>query len=81
MFAREGAVVVLGDVAEEEGHRVEPEIKEVGGNALFVLLDVTSEESWRRAIAETISRYGRLDVPEGCPNGSWAVGRDSLSFG
>ena len=43
LFAREGAKVVIGDVLEDEGRKVEEEINERGGEALFVKLDVTSE--------------------------------------
>ena len=62
LFAREGARVVIGDVLEEEGRRLEAEINETGGDALFVRLDVTSESDWQRAISIAIDRFGGLDV-------------------
>ena len=62
MFAREGAKVVIGDVLEDEGRKTEAEINELGGECLYVHLDVSSEESWTSAVAETISRFGRLDI-------------------
>ena len=62
LFAREGAKVVLGDVLEDEGRRTEEQIVEAGGEALFVRLDVTSEDDWRHAIETTVGRFGRLDV-------------------
>ena len=62
LFAGEGAKVGLGDILEEEGHRVETEINESGGEALFVRLDVTSEADWERAIAAAVGRFGKLDV-------------------
>ena len=62
LFAAHGARVVLGDVLEEQGRAVEARLRAAGGEALFVKLDVTSEDSWRDAIAATVSRYGRLDV-------------------
>ena len=62
MFAREGAAVVIGDVLEEEGRRTEAEIGEAGGRCLFVRLDVSSEDDWRRAVAAAVSRFGRLDI-------------------
>jgi len=43
MFAREGAKVVIGDVLEAEGRKVEAEINEAGGECLFIHLDVTQE--------------------------------------
>ena len=62
LFAAEGARVVLGDILEEEGRATEARIRSAGGEALFVKLDVTSEDSWRGAIAFAVSSYGRLDV-------------------
>ncbi len=62
LFAGEGARVGLGDILEEEGRRVEAEINESGGEALFVRLDVTSEAEWQRAIAATVGQFGKLDV-------------------
>ncbi len=62
LFAKEGAKVVVGDVLVEEGTRTAAEIAEDGGDAAFIYLDVTSEEDWRNAINEAVSRYGKLDV-------------------
>jgi len=62
LFVREGATVVIGDVLEEEGRRLEAELNETGAEALFLHLDVTVEEEWKEAIDTTVSRYGRLDV-------------------
>lgn len=33
-----------------------------GGECLFIRLDVTSEADWQKAIAATVSRFGKLDV-------------------
>ena len=62
MFAREGAKVIIGDVLEAEGRQVEAEITEAGGEARFVHLDVTSEESWDAAVQAAVARFGKLDV-------------------
>ena len=50
IFAREGAKVVIADILEEEGKQVEAEIAEAGGDAVFVRLDVTSEDNWQSAV-------------------------------
>ena len=34
----------------------------MGGKALFVNLDVTSEESWRNAVQAAVTNFGKLDV-------------------
>ena len=62
LFAREGARVVVGDLLEAEGRRVEAELTEQGGQASFVSLDVTSESAWGQAVALAGQRFGRLDI-------------------
>lgn len=62
LFAAEGAKVVLGDILEEDGRRVESEIAEMGGEAVFVYLDVTSESDWRKAVNVAVDRFGKLDI-------------------
>ncbi len=62
LFAREGAKVVIGDILEDDGRRVEAEINELGGECVFVNLDVTQEADWERAVATAVARFGKLDV-------------------
>ena len=62
LFSREGAKVVITDLLEEEGRRVEEEIGRSGGEALFVRADVTSEDDWSRAVHAATERFDRLDV-------------------
>ena len=58
----EGAKVVLGDILDEQGQQVEAEINELGGDALYVHLDVTSEADWESAVEAAVSRFGKLDI-------------------
>ena len=62
LFASEGAKVVFGDILDDAGKQVEAEIHEVGGEALYVHLDVTREEDWKSAVETAVSRYGKLDI-------------------
>ena len=62
LFAREGAKVIIGDVLEEEGQRVEAEINESGGQASFLRLDVTNESDWSNAAAAAASHFGGLHI-------------------
>ena len=62
LFAREGAKVVIADVLEDEGRKVEAEIKESGGIALFVKLDVTNESEWLNAVETAVQSFGKLNV-------------------
>jgi NAD(P)-dependent dehydrogenase (short-subunit alcohol dehydrogenase family) len=60
MFCREGTRVVLGDVLNDEGRRVEAEIRAAGGDATYVHLNVTSESNWQAAVNTALQRYGKL---------------------
>ena len=62
LFVKEGARVVIGDILEAEGGQVEAEIAEVGGEAMFVRMDVTSEDDWKATMSKTVERFGRLDI-------------------
>lgn len=58
LFAAAGAKVVVSDIADS-GAEV---AKEIGGNALFVRHDVTSEESWLAAIDAAEKAFGPVNV-------------------
>ncbi len=62
LFASEGAKVVIADINEDAGRKVEAEIGESGGDAVFARMDVTNEEDWATLVRDTVSRYGRLDI-------------------
>ena len=62
MLAMEGASVVFGDILDNEGRQVEAQIRELGGEATYVHLDVTSEADWKSAVDTAISAYGKLNV-------------------
>ncbi len=61
-FAREGARVVFGDIRDAEGRKVEATIRDHGGEATYVHLDVTSETDWQSAVQTATGRYGKLDI-------------------
>ena len=62
MFAREGAKVVFGDILDDDGKQVEAEINETGGDATYVNLDVTDEDSWKSAVDTAVECYGKVDI-------------------
>ena len=62
MFCREGAKVVLGDINTADGESTAAQIRAAGGDAMFVKLDVTSEQDWIDAVAATVAAYGALNV-------------------
>ena len=56
-FREEGAAVFVSDVKCAEGEKTA-----VSLGAVFIELDVTSEENWKAALAAVLERSGRLDV-------------------
>ena len=62
LFSREGAKVTIADLSEDAGRRVEAEINELGGDAMFFRTDVTNEDDWRSTVEATVSRFGKLDI-------------------
>jgi 3alpha(or 20beta)-hydroxysteroid dehydrogenase len=61
-LAKEGARVVLTDVANDDGEKVAAEIRAAEGEACYLHLDVSKEEDWQQAMRFTVERYGKLDV-------------------
>ena len=62
MFAQEGAKVVIGDVRDELGMQVEAEIRELGGEAVYLHLDVANADDWQNAVDTAEQRFGKVDV-------------------
>lgn len=58
-FAREGAKVVIADYAEH-GQALADELG--ADKALFIKIDVTNSEAVQAMIAQTVTKFGRLDV-------------------
>ncbi|MFF5440776.1 SDR family NAD(P)-dependent oxidoreductase [Streptomyces achromogenes] len=56
LFCAEGARVAVADVLDERGAALAEEI-----GALYVHLDVGTEDGWAEAVAEVKRAYGRLD--------------------
>ncbi|MCH8817872.1 MAG: glucose 1-dehydrogenase [Chloroflexi bacterium] len=62
LFAAEGASVVIADINDELGAALESDIRDGGGEAAYLKLDVRDEEQWRAVVAETVTRFGKLDI-------------------
>jgi len=54
-LVNDGARVVIADVLDEEGHAV---ASELGDNARFIHLDVSSEQSWTEAVGKVHADFG-----------------------
>jgi NAD(P)-dependent dehydrogenase (short-subunit alcohol dehydrogenase family) len=62
IFAREGARVVVSGRREQEGKKLEKELRELGAEVEFVKTDVRHDDDIRALIDKTVARFGRLDI-------------------
>ncbi|MCS7462332.1 SDR family oxidoreductase [Paenibacillus doosanensis] len=61
-FARKGDRVVVADYNEAGGAETAEMIKQAGGEALFVQVDVSKQESVEALVQQAVAAYGRIDV-------------------
>ncbi len=61
-FAREGAKVAIGARRESEGEAVAREIRDAGGEAIFVKTDVTDRAQVEALVQAAVDTYGQLDI-------------------
>ncbi|MDS1030519.1 glucose 1-dehydrogenase [Bacillota bacterium LX-D] len=62
LFAKEGAKVVVSDYNVETGQQTLAQIKNNGGEAIFVKADVSKETEVQSLMEETFNHFGRLDI-------------------
>lgn len=62
LFAKNRARVVITDIRQAEGLETLDLIIAEGGSAIFLPLDVTSEEQWGNVLAEVKHSLGGIDV-------------------
>lgn len=76
LMAKEGAMLMLANLPEDtiiadgkaptglwdNAQKTAKEIRDAGGKAEVVALDVTKEHQWEAAVAKTVEAYGKLDV-------------------
>ncbi|HJS86136.1 MAG TPA: 3-hydroxybutyrate dehydrogenase [Acetobacteraceae bacterium] len=61
-FAREGAHAAIADLDGNAADAVARDIRQAGGSALGVTMDVTREDAVESGVAEVVRTFGRLDV-------------------
>ena len=72
LFAGEGAKVAVADVDERGGESTVKKIHEQGGEAFFVKTNVAEEGSVKKAIEETVGRFGCIGIIDNNAGGSSA---------
>jgi len=61
-MAAAGASVVIGDVLADRARQTAEQIVHAGGEALALVLDVTTEASWTAAVDAATKEFGKLDI-------------------
>jgi 3-oxoacyl-[acyl-carrier protein] reductase len=61
-LARNGAVVFLNDINEENGWELCSSVIAAGGKSYFLQGSVTSEESMEKFVNMALDQYGRIDI-------------------
>jgi NAD(P)-dependent dehydrogenase (short-subunit alcohol dehydrogenase family) len=62
IFAQEGSHIVVSGRRDKEGQALVAELQGLGAEAIFVRTDVRKDEDVRNLVAQTVKRFGRLDV-------------------
>ena len=62
LFSKEGAKVAITGRNQQRGASGTQQIKQQGGDALFIRADVSLSADSRRAVDETVRAFGRLDI-------------------
>jgi NAD(P)-dependent dehydrogenase (short-subunit alcohol dehydrogenase family) len=62
MFAAEGAKVVVADFAADAGEETVRLVREAGGEATFVRVDISAEADAKAMVDHAVATYGRVDV-------------------
>lgn len=58
-FHEEGAIVILSDIQDEKGEDV---ARQIGGETIYLHLDVRNEEEWKKTIEEIVQKFQKLDI-------------------
>lgn len=61
-FVAAGARTVIVDLNRERGDKIVKSLKESGGEAVFLQVDVSDAEAVRQMVADAVAVFGRLDI-------------------
>ena len=61
-FAQEGGQVAIADIDEEAGSATVRQIKEIGGEAIFLKCNVSKSSDVQQLVKETVLAFGGVDV-------------------
>ncbi|MDR5905199.1 3-hydroxybutyrate dehydrogenase [Franzmannia qiaohouensis] len=79
-FAREGAKVAISDLDLDAAERAAAGIRDAGGEAMAVAIDVTDEAAMDAGFAKVVDAWGRIDVAVANAGIQHIEALDKLSF-
>jgi NAD(P)-dependent dehydrogenase (short-subunit alcohol dehydrogenase family) len=62
LFAKEGACVAIADINEKDGRATEEEVRDRGGDAVFVRTDLVRIAEIEVMVRAAVAHFGRLDI-------------------
>lgn len=62
LFAAEGAQVIVNDLSKTNGRETVEQIREAGGEAVFLQADVTQSMEVEQMVRQGLAQYGKIDV-------------------
>jgi NAD(P)-dependent dehydrogenase (short-subunit alcohol dehydrogenase family) len=62
VFAKEGSKIAIADIRDPEGKKVVQEIKEEGGEAIYIHADISQIPNVEMMVSEAAEHFGRLDI-------------------
>lgn len=62
LFAKEGAKVVVSGLKNDQGEAIVKSIKNNGGTATFIQVDVTQKTSVDQCVNKVLDHYGTIDI-------------------
>lgn len=62
LFAQHGASIVVADIDRDGGNQTADDIRNTGGEAIYIPADVTIARDTEWLVQETVRTYGKLDI-------------------
>ena len=62
MLAEHGASVVISDINATSANNVATEIKDMNGQSIAIMADVSAQDEVTKLASETLSTFGRIDI-------------------
>lgn len=79
-LARGGIAVAVCDINQETVQKTVEKIKEIGGEAFGRVMDVTDSADVEAAVAETVEKFGRLDIMVHVAGGSARIAGPTAKY-